>query len=149
MTRFGSVLLAAVVLTALLYGCGGDDGAGASGATFGKRVAVGSGAFTRLAPDELAKMLQAKDFPLINVHIPYEGELAGTDEFVAFDEITKQLDKLPADRSAKVVLYCRSGNMSTDAAQELVRLGYTNVWELGGGMVAWAKAGRTVEQRAR
>ena len=77
-------------------------------------------------------MLGAKDFLLVNVHIPYDGELAGTDLFIPFDQITDQLDKLPQDKSAKLVLYCRSGRMSTEAGRDLVGLGYTNVWELGG-----------------
>jgi rhodanese-related sulfurtransferase len=31
--------------------------------------------------------------------------------------------------------------MSTEAAQALVKLGYTNVFQLAGGMIAWEKAG--------
>lgn len=94
-------------------------------------------------------MLGAKDFLLVNVHIPYEGELAGTDLFIPFDQITDQLDKLPQDKSAKLVLYCRSGRMSTEAARDLVGLGYTNVWELGGGMIEWEQSGRAIEERPR
>jgi rhodanese-related sulfurtransferase len=51
------------------------------------------------------------------------------------------LSDLPPDKNAKVVIYCRSGNMSTQAAGELVQAGYTNIWELGGGMIAWKDAG--------
>jgi rhodanese-related sulfurtransferase len=36
--------------------------------------------------------------------------------------------------------------MSTIAAEELVRLGYTNVWNLAGGMVEWEKAGFEIEK---
>ena len=86
-------------------------------------------------------MLQSKDFPLINVHIPYEGEIEGTDQHIPFDQITQRLGDLPSDKKAKVVIYCRSGNMSTQAATALVQAGYTNIWELGGGMIAWRDAG--------
>jgi len=97
--------------------------------------------FTKVTPEQLAGMLARKDFPLINVHIPYEGEIEGTDAHIAFDTITAHLGELPADKAAKLVLYCRSGRMSDLAARDLVRLGYSNVFELDGGMIAWAKAG--------
>jgi rhodanese-related sulfurtransferase len=94
-------------------------------------------------------MLEKKNFPLVNVHIPYEGEIAGTDSFLPFDQVEAKLAQLPADRSAKVVLYCRSGSMSATAARTLVRLGYTNVWNLDGGMIAWKQAGLPLVQKGR
>jgi rhodanese-related sulfurtransferase len=36
--------------------------------------------------------------------------------------------------------------MSMIAAEELVKLGYTNIWNLDGGMVAWEKAGQPIEK---
>jgi phage shock protein E len=43
------------------------------------------------------------------------------------------------------VLYCRSGNMSAEAAETLVGLGYTDVWDVRGGMIAWERAGFRLE----
>ncbi|MCR4306491.1 MAG: rhodanese-like domain-containing protein [Candidatus Yonathbacteria bacterium] len=92
----------------------------------------------------LIAMQKSKDFALVNVHIPYAGELANTDVFIPFNTIGQNLGKLPSDKNAKIVLYCRSGSMSATAAKELVFLGYTNVYNLTGGMNAWEKSGHTV-----
>ncbi len=97
----------------------------------------------------LTDMLKNKDFSLVNVHIPYGGELADTDAFIPYDTIGQNLGKLPADKNAKIVLYCRSGSMSTEAAQELTALEYTNVYNLAGGMNAWEKSGYAIERNDR
>jgi rhodanese-related sulfurtransferase len=100
------------------------------------------GGYTDVTPQRLAKMLADKDFVFINTHIPYEGEIEQTDAFIPFEENGPQrVSEYPADKNAKIILYCRSGRMSTIVAKELVQAGYTHVWNLAGGMVAWEKAG--------
>lgn len=107
----------------------------------------GGGTFSSVSPARLAGMLAAKDFVFVNVHIPYEGEIDGTDLAIPYDQIANRIGELPAAKDAKVFVYCRSGRMSTVAAETLVGLGYTNVWELDGGMVAWEAAGYQLVQR--
>ncbi len=115
-----------------------------------RRVPVdGGGAYTDVSAAGLAAMLRHKDFPLINVHVPYEGEIERTDQFIPFDQIEANLDKLPADRGARLVLYCRSGRMSATAARALVKRGYADVWNLEGGMIAWEQAGYRLVRTAR
>ncbi len=92
-------------------------------------------------------MLKQKDFFFVNVHVPYEGEIQNTDVFIPYNEIASNLDKLPKDKNAKIVLYCRSGRMSGIAAQTLIKLGYTNVSHLAGGMIAWEKSGYVIIKR--
>lgn len=91
-------------------------------------------------------MLGKKDFIFINVHIPLGGNITGTDLSLPYNEIEQNLSKLPADKNARIVLYCRSGRMSTIAAEELVKQGYTNLWELDGGMAAWEQAGYEIRK---
>jgi rhodanese-related sulfurtransferase len=117
------------VLIVLASGC----------ALLGTRPAESDG-YTNINVDQLATMLEDKDFVLVNTHVPYAGEIPRTDLFIPFDEIADHVDELPG-RDERIVLYCRSGSMSTTAAETLVSLGYTNVFEVDGGMRAWQAAG--------
>ena len=126
----------------LVLASGGWEPAAAEARLKTRTVAVeGSGRYTDVSATVLARMLEKKNVLLVNVHIPYEGEIAGTDLAVPFNQLEANLARLPADKSARVVLYCRSGRMSSIAARALVKLGFTNIWNLDGGMIAWEQAG--------
>lgn len=141
------LLLISALTAFLLASCGGQDNASTSSDAFDleaqtQTVPVGDGSYTDVSVAGLSALLENKDFPLINVHIPYEGEIEGTDAFIPFNEIEANLDSLPDDKDARIVLYCRSGSMSAQSAETLVKLGYTDVWNLDGGMIAWKNSGR-------
>jgi len=108
-------------------------------------VSVAGGSYKNITAQDLNTMLKNKDFVFINTHIPFAGNIAGTDLSIPYDQIGQNLSQLPADKNAKIVLYCRSGRMSAIAAESLVKLGYTNIWNLQGGMDGWVQAGYTLE----
>jgi len=130
------ILLVAVVLA----GC-------QSKSVTGETVTVTGGSYQNIAPTELNTMLKNKDFVFINVHVPFAGNIAETDLSIAYDQITDpaNLAQLPADKNAKIILYCRSGRMSQMASEDLVKLGYINIWNLDVGMVGWEQAGYEIE----
>lgn len=41
------------------------------------------------------------------------------------------------DKDTKIIVYCVSGTRSANAANELIKLGYTNVYNLDGGIINW------------
>lgn len=53
------------------------------------------------------------------------------------DELGAKADKL--DRTIPVVVYCDSGITSNRAAEQLVGLGFADVWQLRGGLAAWKR----------
>jgi len=138
-------LIALIVSILFLSACQAASTPLSSLDELGQQVEVTGGSYTEISIDELQVMLESKDFAFVNVHTPFEGDIPNTDLSIPFNEIEQNLDKLPAGTDAKIVLYCRSDRMSTIASETLVKLGYTNVHNVVGGMVAWEQAGLPIE----
>jgi rhodanese-related sulfurtransferase len=129
------------MLAALAGGCGSSGGKSAAKDT----APATTGPFARLDPAAFAARMGDKGAVVINVHVPYEGELADTDAFIPFDHILGDT-RLPTDKHAEILLYCRSGRMSEMAGDALHAAGYTRLAHLEGGMRGWEAAGRPLLQ---
>ena len=55
------------------------------------------------------------------------------------DGFRSELDAL--DRAVPYLVYCRSGNRSSEAVSVMADLGFERIYELGGGIVTWVDAG--------
>ena len=64
-----------------------------------------------------------------------EGHIPGA-IFIPYGEIADRAEKEFPDKDQLILVYCRSGRRSKIAAEELVKLGYTNVKEFGG-IIDW------------
>ncbi len=95
---------------------------------------------------ELQSMLENKDFVMLNSYTPWEEDIPGTDLRIAYDILPENLSQLPADKDAKIVVYCLSGGMSKKAVATLLTNGYTNIWMLDGGLTSWKSAGLPTEK---
>ena len=146
----GCALALAAVIAIGFVALGGIGSKTAPSLATGETIVQGQGGhWTNITPDRLAEMLTHKDFTLLNVKTPYIGEIDGTDLYIPYDQISARASQLPAVKSAKILVYCRSGVESAQAAQTLLNLGYTNVWNLDGGMNAWQSSGRTLVNKNR
>ena len=134
------LVAALAALLAIGAACGSDNAEEAESTDVDQPV-VTDNAYVDVSPHDLSSMLERKDFLLVNVHIPYAGEIGDTDLFLPYDEIGDRLQELPSQQNTRIVLYCRSGGMSAIAATTLASRGYTSVWNLDGGMIAWEEAG--------
>ena len=134
------IVVGVVIIAVGIFWMGGEEG-NIKKEVVGQTDVASVKGYEDMSVDDLASSLNNKDFILINVHVPYIGDIEGTDESIPFDEIAENLDKLPQDKEAKLVLYCQSGRMSEIALETLVGLGFTDVYNLSGGMREWQKRG--------
>lgn len=92
-----------------------------------------------ISPLELAELMQTgSSLCVVDVREPVEQQvsrLAGALN-IPLGQIAARLDELP--REAEIVLYCRSGVRSAQAAGVLLGAGFERVWSLRGGINAWA-----------
>jgi rhodanese-related sulfurtransferase len=98
-----------------------------------------SGTYRTISPDGARSLLQKDSAAvLLDVRTPEEyaaGRIPGS-RLLPLDEIKARAGELPADQSVPLIVYCRTGRRSAEAAAILLELGYTEVFDLGG-IVNW------------
>jgi phage shock protein E len=95
-------------------------------------------------PAEFELLMSTPDTFVVNVHIPDQGNIGGTDVSIPYESIVDD-PRLPAELDTPILLYSETARMSAIAGAALVGAGYSDVTELAGGMQAWRSSGRTVE----
>ncbi len=106
-----------------------------------EKTPVNDDGYRNISSEKLMEIITCKDFMLVNVYIPYEGEIDGTDLLMPYNDILNNLDKLPQDKTSKIIIYCKRGKTSVKTSKKLVHLGYTNIVNLTGGMNNWVESG--------
>ena len=85
------------------------------------------------------RMGQGDALLLVDVREPHEREIADLPKAgqlrIPCGELLERVNEL--EREAPMILYCRSGSRSGWATRELRALGFENVWNLRGGLLAW------------
>ncbi|MBU2527111.1 MAG: rhodanese-like domain-containing protein [Bacteroidetes bacterium] len=101
-----------------------------------------------LEVDEFKQVVGNKNVQIIDVRTPYEynsGHIQGAVNIDYYaSDFEKQLAKL--DKNIPIYFYCHSGVRSAKAAKTMKALGFTKIYDLKGGMVAWKKAGLKVSR---
>ena len=118
--------LIALLTFALPFGCVGcSDG--------------GSASYDQISGAEAkALMDNERDYIIIDARTQSEydqGHIPGAIMIPEY-EIADRAEKELPDKNQLILVYCRSGRRSKIAAEELVKLGYTNVKEFGG-IIDW------------
>jgi rhodanese-related sulfurtransferase len=83
------------------------------------------------------KLDKGEDFQLIDVREDFEYETSNLGgQLIPLGGILIEADKISKDKP--VVVMCRSGKRSAAAIMQLQQLGYSNLYNLQGGILAWA-----------
>ena len=61
---------------------------------------------------------------------------------IPVQDLGKRLNEVPRDR--EILVYCRTGGRSTAASEILVNNGFTQIYNMKGGITEWTKAGYEV-----
>ncbi len=102
--------------------------------------------YKNIKPFELNEIIKSKNALLVDVYVPEQRHIPGTDLFVPFDKIKSNREKFPKDKNAHIVVYCRSGNKSKIASSALSEIGYKNVYNLEGGISGWERHENRINQ---
>jgi molybdopterin/thiamine biosynthesis adenylyltransferase/rhodanese-related sulfurtransferase len=112
-----------------------------------------------IEPFEASEEIAGGDVVLIDTREPHEYQEAHLEngKLVPPGLLRDEIATAAPDKSARTILYCRSGNRSYKAVEQMQALGYENVASMAGGIIAWqeqglpvvAAAGMTPEQRDR
>lgn len=98
-----------------------------------------------LSPEELQRLLESEEIVLVDVRERVEhwlGSIAGSRLAPLSALPVEQL----AEEAARLVLYCRSGSRSANAAARIAARAGVAVRHLEGGLGAWTASGRTIKR---
>jgi adenylyltransferase/sulfurtransferase len=88
--------------------------------------------------EELKRKLDAgEDVFVLDVREPHEYQICNlAGHLIPLGDLPKRVHEL--DSSREIVAHCRSGKRSADAVEFLQKAGFRKVWNLTGGILAWA-----------
>ena len=102
-----------------------------------KNAADTEGGIKKISAIKLKKMIAENvDFQLIDVRETYEYEVANLGGTLIPLSILKEKTDL-ISKEKQVVVHCKSGGRSAKAIAQLEQLGFTNLWNLTGGIDGW------------
>jgi len=91
-----------------------------------------------ITPEELKERLERDDVVLVDVREPHEWDICHIEgaKLIPLSEFTRRINEL--DSASEIVLYCHHGQRSMRALRFLEKAGFRKLWNLKGGIDAWA-----------
>lgn len=85
---------------------------------------------------------------VVDVRTPHEysrGNIKGSIN-IPVDSIEEKIDKAIPNKEKRVYVYCLSGSRSVLAVEQMRKMGFTNVFNMTSGLLAWRSKGFAVTQ---
>ncbi len=94
--------------------------------------------YTQITQEKAKEMIDTEDVIILDVREEFEFEESHIENsvLIPLGEITTRIERELPDKSATVLIYCRSGRRSKTAGTVMAMLGYTSVFEFGG-IITW------------
>lgn len=103
-------------------------------------------AVKKLGPDEWQKQATASGTVIIDVRTPDEFKedhiVGAVNMDYLSDEIMELIEEM--NKETAYAIYCKGGMRSGQVAEQMIKTGIKNVYDLEGGILAWIKAGKEV-----
>ncbi len=113
------IMIMFLILTIVLTGCNSNSN---------------NVSYKKISAEEAKTIIDNEDVIILDVRTPEEYNSGHIENAVLLPvtEIPDKAEAVLADKEAKILVYCRSGNRSATAAKDLIKMGYTNVYDFGG-----------------
>ena len=95
-------------------------------------------AYHKISAEEAYEMMASQKVMVVDVRTreEYDGGHIENAVLVPNESIGSEMPEALPDKEATLLVYCRSGRRSKDAAQKLLALGYQSVYDFGG-VIDW------------
>ena len=95
-------------------------------------------AYHKISAEEAYEMMVSQEVMVVDVRTQeeYDGGHIENAVLVPNESIGSEMPETLPDKEATLLIYCRSGRRSKDAAQKLLALGYQSVYDFGG-VIDW------------
>jgi len=131
MKKAVAVAVAAIASVGLLTGCSSSNEA-----------------IKKVAPVEFSKAINQPGVIVLDVRTPEEFSAGHLPNAININlegaDFAGEVSKL--DKSATVAVYCRSGNRSGVATEQMAELGFVDMYDMQGGILDWEAAGGQIVQ---